>query len=161
MLGYLPYKWSQRTGTVEFDRSSRRKVVFGLQVLLYWTYLLYLAVRAFYITYLKNHRVTASERIELQYMVVGHFGPVPFQVCSLCLYGRHHFVINQFLWFHRALRHEWKVSRGRAQYKSVNKFFRGLICLGLVNTFSNVSLIWRKPRAVNLITAEIPIVENW
>ena len=159
-LGYLPYKWCAATKSVIFDSSPRARALFFLQLCLYWSYLFYLNLRALYVTYVESEGTTASTRTEMQYIAVGYFAAVPFQLCSLYFYGQHHFVINKYFEFRRELIAEWNGARGGDRCKSASGFCRGTLCLTVVNILSNVMPIWTRPRAVNLITALIPGVEQ-
>ena len=159
-LGYLPYGWCESTGTVTFDSSPRKRFYFLLQFLLFCGYLLYLNVRALYYSYADSEGITTSHRAEMQYVAAGYWTAVPFQLCSLIYYGRHHVFVNRYLNFQKELQAEWNASTAEVECKTVRSFNRGFLILGSFNIISNVSLIWRNPKAVNLITAMIPNVEK-
>ena len=93
-LGYLPYGWSNKSGTITFRENPWQRIYFLLQLLMYWAYVLYLAIRAVYYSYYNPQGITASSRTELQYMAMGHMNAVPFQLCSLFFYGRHHTLLS-------------------------------------------------------------------
>ena len=99
VLGYIPYGWSEKTGTITFIGNSWNRMYFLLQVLMYWAYVLYLALRAVYYTYYNRQGITVSGRTELQYIAMGHTNALPFQLCSLFFYGHLHIVMNRYLAF--------------------------------------------------------------
>ena len=160
-LGYLPYGWSDKNDIVTFDNSPWKRAYFYFQVLLYWSFIALMTIRSMYVTYVNSEGVTMSSRTNLQFTAVGHCTIIPFQLCTLFMYGRHHVVINRYLLFRNDLRTEWNAIRPGVKCKSIRKFCRGVIWLASINILSNVSLILRKPKAVNLITSVIPNVDKW
>ena len=107
IFGYLPYDWSKATGTVKFDSSPKKRIRFWFQIVLYWCYVVFLFARAIYVTFVNQKSMTTSKRIVLQYLTVSHCSPVPFQLCSLIMCGRHHVVVNRYLRFHHDVKSEW------------------------------------------------------
>ena len=160
-LGHLPYGWSNKDNTVTFTNNAWKRAYFYFQVLLYWSFVALMTIRSLYVSFAGDDGMTTSSRTNLQFTAVGHMTIVPWQLCTVLLYGRHHTVINRYLLFRKELRLEWNAMRPHEKCKSIRKFCRGVIWLGCINILSNVSLIWRKPEAVNVITSVIPGVENW
>ena len=160
-LGHLPYGWCDKSDTVTHTNHVWKRVYFYFQVLLYWSFVALMTVRSLYFTFFNADGMTLSSRTNLQFTAVGHMTIVPWQLCTVLLYGRHHVVINRYLMFRKDLSIEWNAIRPNEKCKSIRKFCRGVIWLGCINILSNVSLIWRKPKAVNVITSVIPEVENW
>ena len=161
-LGYHPYTWSNHLGgRVTFDRKNRRKrLFFYFQLGLYWLNQLLLTIWALYVTFFHSEGTSVSTRIDNQYVAVGYFGSVTFQLCSFIFCSRLHVMLNHYLSFRAKLQVEWIRLKPKMKCESAVKFQRGLLVFGTVNTVSNVMTIWRKPQASNVITAFVPGVAS-
>ena len=160
-LGYFPYGWSEATGMLTFSNGPWRRLYFYAQICLYWSYLTVMSMRALYVTYVNSEGKTISSRTNLQYVVVGHLGPVPFQLRILYFYDSHHVVMNRYLLFRKQLREEWNVMRSSDRCKSIRAFCHRVMVLAGMSIVSNVMPTRKNPRAVHLITSMIPGAERW
>ena len=93
----LPFELHSETGQIAFDPSLKKKLPFLLQMVLFWSYLICLSTLALYVIYYDVERVSTSRKTEIQYVAVGYLIVLPFQLCSLVYYGRHHALINRYL----------------------------------------------------------------
>ena len=161
ILGYLPYGWSNKDETLTFDNSAWKRCYFYFQFILYLSFIALMAIRSIYVAIYNSEGFTISSRTNLQFTAVGHCTIIPFQLCTVFMYSRHHVVINRYLLFRKQLMKEWNGVRPGHKARSVRKFCRSYLVLSSINVLSNVSLVLRKPKAVNVITSVIPNVENW
>ena len=99
----LPFEWHSERGQITFDPSLKKRVLFLIQMGLFWSYLIYLSIRALYVTYYNSEGTSRSKKTEAQYVAVGYLIVLPFQLCSLMFYGQHHILINRYLLFQRSL----------------------------------------------------------
>ena len=160
-LGYLPHGWCDRTQSITFTSHRNRRITFILQILLFWCYLVMLGMRILYVSYDNREGITTSDKTNLQFALVAHMVALPFQLCSIFFYGHLHVLINRYLRFGEELRVEWHDYRPARKYQTVNKFCARAIVAGTLNVMSTVSMIWRSPRATNLITSVVPNVDQW
>ena len=160
-FGYLPHGYSEKSSAVTFDSSPKPRGLFLLQLFMYWSFVAYLSLRAIHFTDANTDGITISVRTHLQWTTTAaHYTVIPIQICALVFYGHQHGIINHYLKFQADLQVEWSARWPGKSYKSGHGFCRGLVILGVSNTLSNMMRIWRKPTAVNLITAIIPNVEQ-
>ena len=95
LLGYLPYEWCEKTRTLTFDKSFWKRLYVFFYVLRTWSYLLSTGLRAFYVTYVASSGTTISRRTNIQFVAVGNWAIMPFQLCSLVHYSRLHVMSHE------------------------------------------------------------------
>jgi len=96
LIGSFPYSWKSLKGPMTFNGSFGRRTAFLAQFALYLTYESFIICRWAQAKYF-DPSATKKRIIGLQYIALSYALPIPMQISTLLMYGRHHLYVNRLI----------------------------------------------------------------